>query len=63
MIYMENKCLSIKFYECLMLLENNIIEIKMKNNILKVTGKDLEIRYYSDQEVIIYGKIDCLRFI
>lgn len=46
-----------------MLLENNIIEIKMKNNILRVTGKDLEIRYYSDQEVIIYGKIDCLRFI
>ena len=63
MIYMENKCLSIKFYECLILLENNIIEIKMKNNILRVTGKDLEIRYYSDQEVIIYGKIDCLRFI
>ena len=63
MIYMENKCLSIKFYECLMLLENNIIEIKMKNNILRVTGEDLEIRYYSDQEVIIYGKIDCLRFI
>ena len=63
MIYMENKCLSIRFYECLMLLENNIIEIKMKNNILRVTGKDLEIRYYSDQEVIIYGKIDCLRFI
>ena len=46
-----------------MLLENNIIEIKMKNNILRVTGEDLEIRYYSDQEVIIYGKIDCLRFI
>ncbi|WP_027090529.1 YabP/YqfC family sporulation protein [Thomasclavelia saccharogumia] len=63
MIYMENKCLSIKFYECLMLLENNIIEIKMKNNILRVTGEDLEIRYYSDQEVIIYGKIDCLKFI
>ena len=60
---MENKCLSIKFYECLMLLENNIIEIKMKNNILRVTGEDLEIRYYSDQEVIIYGKIDCLKFI
>lgn len=63
MIYMENKCLSIKFYECLMLLENNIIEIKMKNNILRVTGEDLEIRYYSYQEVIIYGKIDCLKFI
>ena len=63
MIYMENKCLSIKFYECLMLLENNIIEIKMKNNILRVTGEDLEIRYYSDHVVIIYGKIDCLKCI
>lgn len=63
MIYMENKCLSIKFYECLMLLENNVIEIKMRDNILRVTGNDLEIRYYSDQEVIIYGKIDCLKFI
>nr|WP_286077245.1 hypothetical protein [Thomasclavelia cocleata] len=21
------------------------------------------IKYYSDQEVIIYGKIDCLRFL
>ena len=46
-----------------MLLENNIIEIKMKNNILRVMGEDLEIRYYSDQEVIIYGKIDFLKFI
>ncbi len=63
MIYLENKCLSIKFYECLILLENNIIEIKMKDNILRVTGSDLEIKYYSDQEVIIYGKIDCLRFV
>lgn len=63
MIYMESKCLSIKFYECLMLLENDIIEIKMKDNILRVTGSDLEIKYYSDQEVIIYGKIDCLRFL
>lgn len=63
MIYMENKCLSVKYYECLMLLENNEIEIKMKDNTLKITGNDLEVRYYSDLEVIIYGKIDCLRFI
>ena len=63
MIYMENKCLSVKYYECVMLLENNVIEIKMAINTLKVTGADLEIRYYSDQEVIIYGKIDCLRFL
>ena len=48
MIYMENKCLSVKYYECVMLLENNVIEIKMANNTLKVTGADLEIRYYSD---------------
>lgn len=60
---MESKCLSIKYYECLILLENNIIEIKMKDNILRVTGENLEIKYYSDQEVIIYGKIDCLRFL
>ena len=63
MIYMESKCLSIKYYEFLVLLENNIIEIKMKDNILRVTGENLEIKYYSDQEVIIYGKIDCLRFL
>ena len=43
MIYMENKCLSVKYYECVMLLENNVIEIKMANNTLKVTGADLEI--------------------
>ena len=60
---MENKCLSVKFYECLMLLENNIIEIKMKDNILRITGNNLEIKYYSDFEVIIYGKIDCIRFL
>ncbi len=52
-----------KFYECLMLLENNIIEIKMKDNILRITGNNLEIKYYSDLEVIIYGKIDCIRFL
>lgn len=63
MIYMENKCLSVKFYECLMLLENNIIEIKMKDNILRITGNNLEIKYYSDLEVIIYGKIDCIGFL
>ena len=32
MIYMENKCLSVKYYECVMLLENNVIEIKMANS-------------------------------
>lgn len=63
MIYMENKLLSVKNYECVMLLENNMIEIKMTNDTLKITGANLEIRYYSDQEVIIYGKIDCLRFL
>lgn len=63
MIYMENKCLSIKYYESLLLLENNIIEIKLKNKILRIIGTDLEIRYYSDVEVIIYGKIDSLKFI
>ena len=51
MIYMENKCLSVKYYECVMLLENNVIEIKMANNTLKVTGADLE---YYGRSIIIY---------
>ena len=62
MIYMENKCLSVKYYECVMLLENNVIEIKMANNTLKIWRRFRNKRYYSDQ-VIIYGKIDCLRFL
>lgn len=63
MIYMESNCLSIQDYECVMLLENNMIEIKLAQKVLKITGDNLEIRYFSDREVIVYGKIDCLRFI
>lgn len=63
MIYIENKCLSVKYYESIILLENNIIEIKMVDKTLKITGSELEIRYYSECEVIIYGKIDCLKFL
>ena len=63
MIYMDNDYIGIKYYECVMLLDSRVIEIKMARGKLKITGEDLVIRYYSDQEVVVCGKVDCLRFL
>ena len=41
----------------------NKIEIKMPQSMVSITGKNLEIRYYSEQEIVVCGKIESVKFI
>ncbi|WP_308697699.1 YabP/YqfC family sporulation protein [uncultured Thomasclavelia sp.] len=63
MIYLENDYLNIKYYENILYLQNDKIEIKMPQSMVSITGKDLEIRYYSEQEIVVCGKIESVKFI
>lgn len=62
MIIMERNRISIKYYESIILLENNIIEIKMKDTYVKILGKDLQVTYYTNMEVIVYGNYKTISF-
>ncbi|MFQ6791255.1 YabP/YqfC family sporulation protein [Thomasclavelia sp.] len=63
MIYLDKNNLKIKQYDKIICLENELIEIKMPHDTIKIAGKDLVIKYYSKQEVVVYGKIFNIKFI
>lgn len=62
MIIIDRKMISIKYYETIILLDNNIIEVKMKDNYIKIQGKDLEVSYYSSNEIIVHGIFKSITF-
>lgn len=62
MIIMEHNRISIKYYESIILLENNIIEVKMKDKYVKILGKDLQVSYYTNIEIIVHGNYKSISF-
>ena len=62
MIIMEHNRISIKYYETIILLENNIIEVKMKDKYVKIVGKDLQVSYYTSIEIIVHGDFKNITF-
>lgn len=59
---MEHNRMSIKYYETIILLENNIIEVKMKDAYVKILGKDLQVSYYTNTEIIVHGNYKTVSF-
>ncbi|WP_294581310.1 YabP/YqfC family sporulation protein [uncultured Thomasclavelia sp.] len=62
MIYIDNNYISIKNYQGILLLQNNLVEIKLPQQLLQITGQELEIRYFCHEEIVIIGKIRSLKF-
>lgn len=58
-----NNCIHVYYYETLITLNTDLIELKLKEFILQVTGTNLIVSAMDNKEILIKGTIDSLRFI
>lgn len=57
-----NNCLHVYNYESLLILSDNLIELKLKEFILSIEGSNLTISMMNNQELLIKGIIKNMRF-
>ena len=57
-----NNCLHVYYYETLTTLTDKLIELKLKEFILTIEGKDLTVSAMDNHEILIKGEITTLRF-
>lgn len=62
MIYIQDNKMYVKYYQNVLLIDDNVIEIEMKNNYIQIHGTELEVRYYSNDEIIIRGHFKSIEF-
>ena len=58
MIFFVDGIWKIQFYTKVIVLENNIIKVKIKNAIYEFSGKDITIIYLQKDEINIKGMIN-----
>lgn len=63
MISLYKNRLIIKYYQELLSLDNHLLEFKIDNQYLVISGNNIEIHYYSEDEIIIKGKIENIKII
>lgn len=57
-----NNCLHVYYYEELIALTDNLIELKLKEFNLIIEGEGLIVSAMDNHEILIKGKINLLRF-
>lgn len=57
-----NNCLHVYYYEELITLTDNLIELKLKEFNLVIEGEGLIVSAMDNHEILIKGKINLLRF-
>ena len=58
MIFFVDGIWKIQFYTKIIVLDNNIIKVKIKNAIYEFSGKDITIIYLQKDEINIKGMIN-----
>ncbi len=58
-----NNCIHVYYYEDLLTLSSNLIELKLKEFSLKIEGSNLTVSAMDNHEILIKGVIDSLRFL
>ena len=58
MIFFVDGIWKIQFYTKIIVLENNVIKVKIKNAIYEFSGKDITIIYLQKDEINIKGLIN-----
>ncbi len=59
---MENEEVCIENYRRIIEYTDDIIRVQTKKRQIKITGKQLKIEYYTNDEMKITGKIDSLEY-
>lgn len=57
-----NNCLHVYYYESLLSLSETLIELKLKEFILSIEGKDLIVSKMDNHEILVKGLISNVRF-
>ena len=60
MLCIQKNRILIKHYQLIITLESTIFECKMNQQIIK--GKNIEIRYYSQDEIMLMGEFTSIIF-
>lgn len=58
-----NNCLHVYYYETLIKLSEEEIELQLKEFNLNISGEDLTISAMDNKEILIKGQINSLRFL
>ena len=57
-----NNCLHVYYYQNLNILTDTLIELRLKDFILKIEGENLVVNSMDNHEILIKGVINSLRF-
>lgn len=62
MLCIQKNRILIKHYQLIITLEPTIFECKIAQQIISIKGKNIEIRYYSQDEVMLLGEFMSINF-
>lgn len=62
MLCIQKNRILIKHYQLIITLEPTIFECKIDQQIISIKGKNIEIRYYSQDEVMLLGEFMSITF-
>ena len=62
MLCIQKNRILIKHYQLIITLESTIFECKMNQQIISIKGKNIEIRYYSQDEIMLMGEFTSIIF-
>ena len=63
MICLQKKRILIKNYQFIITLEPTLFECKIDQQIISIKGKNIEIHYYSQDEVMLYGEFESINIL
>lgn len=62
MLCIQKNRILIKHYQLIITLESTVFECKMNQQIISIKGKNIEIRYYSQDEIMLMGEFTSIIF-
>ena len=62
MLCIQKNRILIKHYQLIITLEPTIFECKIDQQIISIKGKNIEIQYYSQDEVMLLGEFMSITF-
>ena len=62
MLCIQKNRILIKHYQLIITFEPTIFECKIDQQIISIKGKNIEIRYYSQDEVMLLGEFMSINF-
>lgn len=61
MLYIQKNKILIKHYQNVMTLQDDLFECTLDKQIISILGKNIEIRYYGTDEILLYGQFTQIR--